>query len=70
MGERATWAKQYRTDAENARAVAEVTTGEFRKDFMQLADEYERMAREIEAENDQSRDRGGPRPAQMTEAPV
>jgi hypothetical protein len=43
-------AKQYRADGQNARTVAEETTDEFRQVFMQLADEYERMAREIEAE--------------------
>jgi hypothetical protein len=50
MDDRATWVKRYRTDGEKARAVAEEITGEFRQVFMQLADEYERMAREIAAE--------------------
>ena len=55
IDERAARAKQYRAHAEGARAVAELTVGPFRKSFMQLADKYEKMADEIEAE-DQSRD--------------
>jgi hypothetical protein len=50
MDEKATRAKQYRMHAENARAVAGVTAGEFRKEFGQLADEYEKMAHEVEVE--------------------
>jgi hypothetical protein len=45
--ERVARAKQYRPQAESARASA--------KSFMQLADEYESMAREVEPEG-QSRD--------------
>ena len=50
MGENATRAKQYRMHAENTRAVAGATAGEFRQEFGQLADEYEKMAHEVEAE--------------------
>ena len=47
MHERATRAKQYRAQAERARASA--------KSFMRLADNYEKMAHEVEPEG-QSRD--------------
>jgi hypothetical protein len=48
MHERATKAKQYRAQAERARASA--------KSFMQLADNYEKMADEVEPEG---QSRGG-----------
>jgi hypothetical protein len=48
--ERATKSKRYRAHAENARASAEAATGEFRKSFLQVAGEYEEMAREAEPE--------------------
>jgi hypothetical protein len=55
MNDKATRAKQYRTHAAGARAMGELSIGPFRESFMQLAYKYEKMADEIEAE-DQSRD--------------